>query len=342
MAPSVDPAILEPLGLELTGSRLVPIGGSSFSSAYKLVVTSNGEDLSFFVKTGTGPDAEIMFRGEYTSLNALHSADPSLHLCPRAHAHGTLRSSPGKYFLVTDYLDLTSSTTTTPGAGTGLSLAAKLAKLHTTPVPTPPGSSKPKFGFPVPNCCGATIQPNPWTESWSDFYAEHRLRAILRELARKNGSDDDRELADAVEEVASAVVPRLLGEGHLRGVYPVVVHGDLWSGNCGLGRIANEEGGGGVEEVVFDPSCVYGHSEYELGIMRLFGGFGSRFWKEYQSLVPRAEPEEEWEDRLALYELYHQLNHYALFGGGYRSGAMSIMRKLISKYGGATPEQQQT
>jgi hypothetical protein len=30
---------------------------------------------------------------------------------------------------------------------------------------------------------------------------------------------------------------------------------------------------------------------------------------------------------------YHHLNHYALFGGGYRDGAMSIMRKLHRKYG---------
>ena len=30
---------------------------------------------------------------------------------------------------------------------------------------------------------------------------------------------------------------------------------------------------------------------------------------------------------------YHHLNHHAIFGGGYRSGAMSIMQKLIGKYG---------
>jgi fructosamine-3-kinase len=195
---------------------------------------------------------------------------------------------------VTDYLDFGSSA----ADGTGLSLAAKLAKLHTTPAPVPRGFSRPMFGFPVPTCCGATRQDNTWTESWAEFYAERRLRAVLREGARKNGRD--KELADAVEKVAAVVVPRLLGDGHLKGVRPVVVHGDLWSGNHGRGRIA---GKGGVEEVVFDPSCVYGHSEYELGIMRMFGGFGSGFWREYESLVPKAEPKEEWEDRIALYEL---------------------------------------
>jgi len=154
------------------------------------------------------------------------------------------------------------------------------------------------FGFPVATCCGATEQDNSWKESWADFYGNNRLRGILREGIRNNGAD--RELSDTVEKVASLVVPRLLGDNHLKGVTPVVIHGDLWSGNHGRGRIA---GKGGSEEVVYDPSCVYGHSEYELGIMRMFGGFGSSFWREYESLVPKAKPKEEWEDRISLYEL---------------------------------------
>lgn len=29
---------------------------------------------------------------------------------------------------------------------------------------------------------------------------------------------------------------------------------------------------------------------------------------------------------------YHHLNHYAIFGGGYRDGAMGIMKRLLRKY----------
>ncbi|KAK4107535.1 hypothetical protein N656DRAFT_793132 [Canariomyces notabilis] len=347
MLPNVDPAILEALGLEPTSSKLVSHGSSGFSSTYKLVAARDGEDLTYFVKVGFGPNAEVMFRGsscqhanlttcEYHSLNAIHSAVPDYHFCPRAHAHGAMRSSPGKFFLVTDFLDLTASSSSSSGSGsgssgTGLSLAAKLARLHTTPAPVPPGFDKPVFGFPVPTCCGATRQENNFTESWAEFFANHRLRAILREALRNNHSAGaDEELVEAVDKVASVVVPRLLGDGHLKGVVPVVVHGDLWSGNHGRARIG---GKGGVEEVVFDPSSVYGHSEYESGIMRMFGGFGKEFWREYEKLVPKTEPAHEWEDRMLLYELYHYLNHYALFGGGYRGSAMSILRKLIAKYG---------
>jgi hypothetical protein len=37
--------------------------------------------------------------------------------------------------------------------------------------------------------------------------------------------------------------------------------------------------------------------------------------------------------RLKTSDRYHHLNHYAIFGTGYRGGAMSIMKKLVSKYG---------
>ena len=57
------------------------------------------------------------------------------------------------------------------------------------------------------------------------------------------------------------------------------------------------------EEVVFDPSTCYAHSEYELGIMRMFGGFGKAFLKEYHEICPKSEPVGEYDDRVSLYEL---------------------------------------
>jgi len=188
------------------------------------------------------------------------------------------------------------------------------------------------FGFPVTTCCGDTPQDNTWTSSWPDFYANNRLRFILRRSEASNGADA--ELHTLVEKTASAVVPRLLGDGHLggtQGIRPVPIHGDLWSGNASRGLIGG--GDGQPEDVVYDSSACYAHSEFELGIMRMFGGFGAGFLKEYHELCPKTEPVGEYEDRVRLYELYHHLNHHALFGGGYRSGAVGIMRDLIGKYG---------
>lgn len=154
------------------------------------------------------------------------------------------------------------------------------------------------FGFPVPTCCGATPQNNEWKESWAEFYAENRLRGVLKACVKKNGEMADFE--EAVETVASKVVPRLIGDDRVKGIKPVIIHGDLWNGNHSRGQIA---GKGGCEEVVYDPASVYGHSEYELGIMKMFGGFSSHFWQEYENLIPKAEPKEEWADRVMLYEL---------------------------------------
>jgi fructosamine-3-kinase len=158
------------------------------------------------------------------------------------------------------------------------------------------------FGFPVPTCCGDTLQDNSFKSSWAEFYAENRLRGVRREGEKKHGRDS--ELASLVERTVSVVVPRLLRDGHLRtraggNVVPVVVHGDLWSGNHGRGTI----GMGGVEEVVFDPSSSYSHAEFEWGIMRMFGGFSGSFEKEYLKLKEKDEPVGEWEDRVMLYEL---------------------------------------
>ncbi|KAL6906606.1 Fructosamine/Ketosamine-3-kinase [Trichoderma evansii] len=290
MSPSIDSAILTALNLDKDHTTISSAGGSGFSSTFKLSTTKDGQPFDYFVKTGSGDGARIMFQGEHASLNAIHNAVPNF--CPKSYCHGPMQQS-NKYFLATDFLQLGYSDSN----GSGISLAAKLAKLHTTPAPIPEGFDSPMFGFPVATCCGDTEQDNSWKSSWADFYAENRLRYIMKRIVKNHGPDG--EAADMVEKVASRVVPRLVGDDRMS-ITPVVIHGDLWSGNHSVGQIA---GKGGREEVVFDPSCVYGHSEYELGIMNMFGGFGSSFFREYEKLVPKAEPAEEWNDRVSLYEL---------------------------------------
>lgn len=231
--------------------------------------------------------------GEHISLNAIHSVVPSL--CPASLAHGSLTSSSG-FFLVTEFLDLSGS-----GKAGKVTLAQKLAKLHTTLAPVPESSEIPLYGFPVSTFCGSTFQTNTYKSSWADFYAENRLNSMSKIIEVAHGSDED--LKSLIHRTVSVIVPRLLSPGHLggtAGIFPVLVHGDLWSGNSARGRIA---GKGDVEEVVFDPSSCFAHSEYELGIMRMFGGFGKNFFEEYHQLVPKTDPKEEYEDRMALYEL---------------------------------------
>ena len=327
---SLDPAIVQALSLDTAASRVELHGSSGFTSTAKITTTINGLPKELFMKTGSSAEmfsskvgklspfflGNRIYKkreppqkrtdwlidcwndaGEHASLNAIHAAVPSL--CPESLAYGQLAQSKESFFLVTEFLDLHARSSKEPGSG--LSLARKLAQLHSTPSPIPWGQSKPAFGFPVTTFCGSTPQDNTYKTSWAEFYAENRLRAVGRLIREKHGRDD--QLHSLIEQTAREIVPTFLGDGHLggaEGIVPVLVHGDLWSGNKSRGTIG---GKGGVEDVAFDPSSCYAHSEYELGIMSMFGGFSAGFFDEYHRLIPKTEPEEEYEDRVMLYEL---------------------------------------
>ncbi|KAF2208231.1 hypothetical protein CERZMDRAFT_101680 [Cercospora zeae-maydis SCOH1-5] len=326
--PAVDSAILALLRLDARQVTAAGHGGSSFSSTSKISAQlDDGTAMSYFMKSGKGSDAKIMFEGEHASLNAIHDAVPTL--CPKSYGAGTFSDSRDTHFLITDFLDLSARG---DASGHLQSLARKLAQLHTTPAPIPSTHSHPQFGFPVTTCCGATLQDNTYSSSWAHFYANQRIRAIVKQARDRH--DADKDLERLAEQLCDQVVPRLIGDDHLNngnGVTPVVVHGDLWSGNASTGKLP---GMSAPEAVVYDSAACYAHSEFELGIMKMFGGFGGKFLQDYHDLVPKTEPVEEYDDRVKLYELYHHLNHYALFGGGYKSGAVGMMRDLVRKYGG--------
>ena len=98
----------------------------------------------------------------------------------------------------------------------------------------------------------------------------------------------------------------------------VLLHGDLWSGNAA----ADERG----EPIIYDPASYYGHHEVEIGMMRMFGGFGPVCEAAYEEIWPF---EDGAEKRFALYRLYHELNHLNLFGHGYYESCLSTMKSLL-------------
>ncbi|XP_077245675.1 protein kinase superfamily protein isoform X3 [Tasmannia lanceolata] len=74
----------------------------------------------------------------------------------------------------------------------------------------------------------------------------------------------------------------------------------------------------------YGDSIIYekdGHNEAEFG-MSWCAGFGGSFYTSYFEVMPKQPG---FEKRRDLYMLYHYLNHYNLFGSGYRSSAMSII-----------------
>jgi fructosamine-3-kinase len=58
----------------------------------------------------------------------------------------------------------------------------------------------------------------------------------------------------------------------------------------------------------------------------MFGGFTSSFYQAYEKVYPL---DAGFGIRKILYNLYHELNHFNLFGGGYASSAQSSVNQLL-------------
>ena len=184
-------------------------------------------------------------------------------------------------------------------------LGQQLAQLH---LATKTGN----YGFEMDNYLGTTLQPNTWTNRWLDFWRDQRLGWQLELYSKKTSIDDYLlQLGDRL----MAKLDQLIGEIDEPAV---LLHGDLWSGNAG----ADESG----NPIIYDPACYYGHREAELGIMRMFGGFGKRCEDAYNEVWPWQDGMEE---RSALYRLYHELNHLNIFGKSYYQSCINTLENLM-------------
>ena len=184
-------------------------------------------------------------------------------------------------------------------------IGRQLAELHKA-------TQKNQFGFEENNYLGTSKQINNWTDSWLTFWREQRLGYQLKLFAEKTNQDDD--LLKAGDELLNKLDVLI---GNITEP-AVLLHGDLWSGNAA----ANEKG----EPIIFDPASYYGHREAEIGMMRLFGGFGPSCEAAYAEIWPLEEGSEQ---RITLYRLYHELNHLNLFGSGYYQTCLSTINTLI-------------
>ncbi|KAI8109100.1 hypothetical protein M9435_005516 [Picochlorum sp. BPE23] len=272
--------------------KMTFFGGSSWSSCY-LCETSQGKKV--FAKTARGRKSEDMFLGEYLGLKAMFDTGalriPDVYQCGDA---GT-----GSFILM-EYLKLN-------GGSSQALLGESLARMHLS-TPSHPKAQEGFFGFDVDNTIGGTPQPNPWTDTWLTFFKVHRLQHQLRLAGDKNLSVLGEKLCNNLEVFFPADME----------IKPCTLHGDLWSGN-----IASVEG----KPCLIDPAAYYGHSEAEFG-MSWCAGFGKEFYDAYHALIPRAPG---FSDRHDLYTLYHMLNHYNLFGGGYYGQCENLLKRLVSK-----------
>lgn len=280
--------------------------GSSDWASFRKVSLNNQSGPAYFVKTSSR-SAKEMFEGEALGLQAMYEcsrqgakdADDVLAI-PKVEYWGDYS---GGSLLIMEFLSL-------GGRGDGYSLGKAMARMHLAEPNKENGNPNQAFGFALDNTIGGTPQPNPWTQGgttkdWIEFYRDHRIGHQLQ-LA---GDSYCSKLWD------KDIAPRLdaLFEGI--DVRPSLLHGDLWSGNIGTAN---------GKPSIYDPATYWGHHEAEWG-MSWCASFGSDFWEGYRSLIPK---DPGFEDRKPLYDAYHQLNHYNLFGGSYLGSAQRQLEQL--------------
>lgn len=170
------------------------------------------------------------------------------------------------------------------------------------------------YGWGRDNYIGATVQPNRGHADWADFFAGQRLAPQLA-MARARLAPA---ASDRVESVLACLPALLAGHGP-----PVRLHGDLWRGNIGWT-------GGAV--AVFDPAVYNGPAEVDLAMLQLFGEPLPGLVTAYLRLADLSGPG--YFLRRRVYDLYHLLNHFNLFGASWQQGVMDCCDQLLAEVSG--------
>ncbi len=272
-----------------TGVVVQPARDSIGGGCINAAARLRGAGGDFFVKTNQARQHD-MFVAEAEGLRELAAA--AAIRVPQPICDGIAGDTA---YLVLEYLDL-------HGRGAAAVLGEHLAALHRV--------TQKQFGWRRDNTIGATEQRNAPCDDWLAFWREQRLGFQLQ-LAQRNGCGTE------LLRLGEALLLSL--EDFFPGYRPQasLLHGDLWSGNHAY--LAD-----GIP-VIFDPAVYFGDREADLAMTELFGGYGAEFHAAYRAQWPL---DAGYKVRKTLYNLYHIINHFNLFGGGYQQQAVAMLRQL--------------
>lgn len=249
-----------------------------------------GNDNTYFVKLNQASLVE-MFQAEALGLKQMYATNTIT--VPKPICWGVTGNNS---YIVLEWLNL--------GRGNNsswLEMGRQLAQMHSS------GTAN-KFGWNMNNTIGSTPQINDWMDNWADFFAEKRIGYQLKLAKRKGGSFPD------TDKVVAAVRDKLAD----RQPEASIVHGDLWSGNADI----TADG----KPIIFDPATYYGDREVDIAMTEVFGGFPGSF---YQGYNQQWQLDSGYQKRKTIYNLYHILNHFNLFGAGYGSQAQRMIQQIV-------------
>lgn len=263
------------LTLDCAVVAMSPLGGGDVADSYR-VSLDNGRTVFAKTKAGAAPE---FFVTEAAGLTWLRKAGA-------AAVPEVLAVSDDPPFLIQEWIEAGYPTGTTES-----DLGYALAALHQ--------AGAPFFGREDRRTTTSRGLPNEPAATWSAFYAQQRLVPLAR-LCRDARALPHRTIA-GLEWVASRIEDLVPPEEP-----PARLHGDLWAGNRLIGA-------GGVSWLI-DPAAFGGHREFDLSMMRLFGGFGFDCFAAYQDAFPLSDG---WEQRVPLHQLAPLAIHAIKFGGPY-------------------------
>lgn len=266
--------LADALGTAIRSARRV--SGGDTSTAYRLILD---DDRTVFAKTHESPP-DGFFGIEAASLDWLRESNTIA--VPRTLAY----ADDAPAFLAMQWID-----TGEIFPETDVDFGRSLALLHR--------SGAPSFGRADERTTGSQALPNRPCESWTEFYASQRLEPLLHLAGKFDALPVKllREIDRVTDRIEILAGPR---EPAAR------LHGDLWGGN----RLVDREG----RNWLIDPASHGGHREFDLAMMRLFGGFGEACYRAYDEVFPLMDG---WTKRLPLHQLSPLIVHAVKFGGHY-------------------------
>ena len=298
---SLNEAIHECFGQDISIAKSTRMSGGDINSMTRLTLSNGGNVL---LKTNSYDNIDF-FRTEVIGLTAIKASNTIA--TPKLYGYGS-DSDKRIAFLIMEEIHTTRAT---GGAMSDLGYAFAKMHLADTAKITVDGKciTDKKYGFITDNYIGATKQINTPKDSWIDFFRECRLEPQIKMAEHGMGNGLIKKSLALLDRLDSIMIEP---------DKPSLLHGDMWGGN----HLIRDDG----VPVLIDPATYVGHAEADIAMTEMFSPFPRDFYKAYYEINPMVS---DYSDRRDIYNLYHYLNHYNLFGGGYLSSAGHIISRYV-------------